>query len=58
MTDRIRSKEPASIKDALKQNVRHQQRRTAWTESPPEAQRSPRERIKDAERKQKRDDEH
>jgi hypothetical protein len=54
MPDRIRTKTPGKLKDVLKANVRHQQRRSAWTASPPEAQRSPRERIKDAERARKR----
>jgi hypothetical protein len=48
MPDRIRSKTPGTLKNVLKSNVRHQQRRAAATASPPEAQRSPRERAKDA----------
>ena len=51
MPDRIRSKTPGTLRDVLKANVRQQQRRSAKTASPPEAQRSPRERIKDAERR-------
>lgn len=54
MPDRIRSKTPGTMKDVLKSNVRHQQRRSAATASPPEAQRPPRERVKDAERKARR----
>ncbi|MGH8178913.1 MAG: hypothetical protein ACREV5_21855 [Steroidobacter sp.] len=54
MQDRTRSKTPGTIKDVLKSNVRQQQRRSAATASPPEAQRSPRERIKDAEKKRQR----
>ncbi len=53
MPDRIRTKTPGTLKDVLKDNVRHQQQRSATTASPPEAQRSPRERIRDAERKRK-----
>jgi hypothetical protein len=48
MPDRIRSKTPGTLKSVLKSNVRHQQRRAAAVASPPEAQRSPRERAKDA----------
>ena len=54
MPDRIRSKTPGTLKDVLKSNVRHQQRRAAATASPPEAQRSPRERAKDTERPRRR----
>jgi hypothetical protein len=51
MPDRVRSKTPGTLKDVLKSNVRQQQRRSATTASPPEAQRPPRERIKDAARR-------
>ena len=51
MPDRLRTKTPGTLKDVLKSNVRHQQRRADATASPPEAQRSPRERTRDAERK-------
>lgn len=47
------SKAPRTFKGALKQNVQHQKRRAAYTESPPEAQRSPRERVKSMEKKRK-----
>lgn len=47
------SKTPGTLKDVLKENVRQQQRRSAVTESPPEAQRSPGERIRTAEKKRK-----
>jgi hypothetical protein len=50
----IKSKTPGSFKEViLGHNVREQQRRKEATASPPEAQRSPRERVKDAERKRK-----
>jgi len=45
------SKTPGTLADVLGDNVRHQQRRKEATASPPEAQRSPRERVKSAERK-------
>lgn len=45
---------PVTIKEALSENVRRQQQRSATTASPPEAQRSPRERIKSAEEKRKK----
>jgi hypothetical protein len=45
------SKTPETLADVLGDNVRHQQRRKEATASPPEAQRSPRERVKSAERK-------
>ncbi len=45
---------PVTIKEALSENVRRQQRRSTRTASPPEAQRSPRERIKSAEEKRTR----
>lgn len=48
-----RSKTPGTLKEVLSGNVREQQRRKAATASPPEAQRSPRERIKSAEAKRK-----
>jgi hypothetical protein len=49
----IKSKTPGSFKDViLGHNVREQQRRKEATASPPEAQRSPRERVRDAEKKQ------
>lgn len=51
MPDRIRTKTPGSMKDVLKSNVRHQQRRSAATESPPEAKRPARKRVKDAGKK-------
>ncbi|HEX2494886.1 MAG TPA: hypothetical protein VHK24_14030 [Steroidobacter sp.] len=53
MPNRARSKTPGTLKNVLKSNVRRQQRRSAFTASPPEAQRPPRERIKDAERKRR-----
>lgn len=48
-----KSKTPGTLKQVLSANVRHQQRRANATASPPEAQRSPHERIKDAERKRR-----
>jgi hypothetical protein len=45
------SKTPGTLRDALSKNVRHQQRRKEATASPPEAQRSPHQRVKSAERK-------
>jgi hypothetical protein len=51
MPERIRSKTPGTLRDALSFNVRQQQRRSAATASPPEAKRPPRERIKDAQKK-------
>ena len=47
------SKTPGTLKEVLSANVRHQQRRAKTVASPPEAQRSPHERVKDAERKRK-----
>lgn len=44
---------PVTIKEALSENVRRQQQRSSWSASPPEAQRSPRERVKSAEAKRK-----
>jgi hypothetical protein len=52
MAERKRdSKTPGTLKEVLSHNVRQQQRRSAYTASPPEARRSPRERIKSAEKK-------
>lgn len=48
-----RSDGPVTINEALRENVRRQKRRAAATASPPEAQRSPRERIKTAEKKRR-----
>lgn len=48
-----KTKTPGTMKDVLSANVRHQQKRASATESPPEAQRSPHQRIKDADRKRK-----
>jgi len=48
-----KTKTPGTMKDVLSANVRHQQKRADATASPPEAQRSPHERIKDAGRKRK-----
>lgn len=45
------SKTPGTLGHALSKNVRHQQRRKEATATPPEAQRSPHERVKSAERK-------
>jgi hypothetical protein len=45
------SKTPGTLKEVLSENVRHQQRRSDATASPPEAQRPVKERIKSAERK-------
>lgn len=46
-----KSKTPGTMKEVLSDNVRHQQRRSDATASPPEAQRSPHQRIKDADKK-------
>lgn len=48
-----KTKTPGTMKEVLSANVRHQQRRSKATASPPEAQRSPHQRIKDADRKRK-----
>lgn len=45
---------PVTIKEAMDENVRRQQRRSDATASPPEAQRSPRERVKSAEEKKRK----
>ena len=50
---KTRTKTPGTLKEVLSANVRHQQRRSKATASPPEAQRSPHERIKAADRKRK-----
>jgi hypothetical protein len=50
---KTKSKTPGTLKEVLQENVRRQQRRSAVTASPPEAQRSPRERIRSAEKKRK-----
>jgi hypothetical protein len=41
------------MKEVLSDNVRQQQRRSNAVASPPEAQRSPHQRIKDAEKKRR-----
>jgi hypothetical protein len=48
-----KSKTPGTLKEVLSDNVRHQQRRSKAVASPPEAQRSPHQRIKDAEKKRR-----
>ena len=48
-----KSKTPGTLKEVLSDNVRHQQRRANSVASPPEAQRSPHQRIKDAEKKRR-----
>ena len=48
-----KSKTPGTLKEVLSDNVRHQQRRSNEVASPPEAQRSPHQRIKDADKKRK-----
>lgn len=48
-----KSKTPGTLKETLSHNVRAQQRRKDYTASPPEARRSPRERIKSAQAKRK-----
>lgn len=48
-----KSEGPVTIKEALDENVRRQQQRADETASSPEAQRSPRERVKSAEEKRK-----
>ena len=52
-TSKTGKKTPGTMKEVLSANVRQQQRRSKATASPPEAQRSPHERIKDADRKRK-----
>lgn len=46
---------PKTIKEALSGNVKDQQERADRNASPPEAQRSPRERVKDREDKSSSD---
>ena len=46
-------KTPGTLKEVLSANVRHQQRRADEVASPPEARRTPHQRIKDAERKRR-----
>jgi hypothetical protein len=41
------------MKEVLSDNVRHQRRRSDAVASPPEAQRSPHQRIKDADKKRR-----
>lgn len=48
-----KSKTPGTLKEVLSDNVRHQQRRSNSVASPPEAQRSPHQRIKDADKKRR-----
>ncbi len=48
-----KTKTPGTMKDVLSANVRHQQARSNATASPPEAKRTPHQRIKDADRKRK-----
>lgn len=52
------TKTPGTLKEVLSDNVRHQQRRADEVASPPEAQRSPHQRIKDAERKRRNQKHH
>jgi hypothetical protein len=47
------SKTPGTLKEVLGRNVRHQQRRKEATASPPEARRSPSERVKTQQAKRK-----
>jgi len=53
-----KSKSPGTLKETLSHNVRTQQRRKEATASPPEAQRSPRERVKSAEAKRRQMERH
>jgi hypothetical protein len=53
MTMASKSKTPGTLKETLSRNVRTQRARKEATASPPEAQRSPRERVKSAEAKRK-----
>jgi hypothetical protein len=46
-----KSDRPVTIKEALSKNVKQQQRRSHEAASPPEAQRSPKERVRDARHK-------
>ena len=46
-----KSKTPGTLKEVLSDNVRQQQRRSDAVASPPEARRSPHQRIKDAGKK-------
>lgn len=54
-TTRKKSEGPVTVKEALSSNVRTQQRRSARTESPPEAKRPVRERVHAAQTKRKQD---
>ncbi len=49
-----KSKSPGTVKETLAHNVHVQQKRKEWAASPPEAQRPPRERVKDQEAKRRR----
>lgn len=49
-----KSKSPGTLKETLAHNVHAQQERKEWAASPPEAQRSPRERVKTQEAKRRR----
>ena len=49
--DRLANKTPGTLKEVLSDNVKEQQRRKEATASPPEARRSPSERIKSRETK-------
>jgi hypothetical protein len=51
--DRLANKRPGTLKEVLSDNVKAQQRRKEATASPPEARRSPSERIKSRETKGK-----
>lgn len=46
---------PVTLKEAMSRNVRTQQKRASATESPPEAKRPVRERVRTAEAKRKHD---
>lgn len=52
-TQKSHSKTPGTLKEVLSRNVRHQQARADAVASPPEARRSPRQRIKTAEAQRK-----
>ena len=49
-SERERSDDPVTLKEALSRNVKDQQRRSEQTASPEEAKRPVRERVRDAEK--------
>lgn len=51
-----KSKGPVTLKEALSENVKDQQRRSERTASPEEAKRPARERVRDSDSERKRDE--